>query len=1436
MIKVTGPHKLKRLSRFFQKGSLAYGEERLAVVKDLKRKHLTWLKLGVLLLLAGFLAGGTFSLYSTGREETRPEEVSEPPVRTLGREETKGSVSGDLFVITLRKEENERIRAALACLDVATGDLLEKDKLLIRIPKNRVAAVKALFGGDLELYQPDERLTPVLKEKVRTLGVRGVEANVTLFHPEDKESVARAVSRFGGVVLRGQGETGRILRVRLPAVRLADLARLPEVVFIEEVQTLKFLNDRAGDLVGAAPLGVPGFLSPLSGVGGGLTGARQIVGVADSGLDAGSLKDIHPDLQSSPGKVPKVVMLKSYAGADLAADPNGHGTHMAAAIAGTGAASGGKFRGVAPGASIYFQGLLNAQEELDPPPDLTALFRPAYVAGVRVHVNGWGGDTGGYFGAAAATDRFVREHPDFLVIFGAGNSGPGKGSLTPEAHTKNGLVVGASQSPRPVLNPGQAEAGKTAAFSSRGLTSDGRLKPEILAPGALVSARSRLISGNFAPNSSYHYLEGTSMAAAVAGGSAALLREYFQKYENAGDPSAALLKAALINGARPVGNSPGSEGFGVLDLAGTVLALREEAFQFADVKRGVGEGEKSSFSYHVRSARVPLKVTLAWIDPPVAPGTHRVLVNNLDLVVRDPNGREYRGNDFRDLGEADDVNNVEHVFISNPIPGTYTILVEGTEVNQNAAAGTSKRAQDFALVYGQPLAREVIVGIGEGVRLASGQEVALDPEKVRFVQNSRLATWPLTPLKGEWKSLIGADIYRLLGESPGPGFTYVVGRTWQAQGVQVLRSTKGLLLSEISREAREGGFFVAHGGRNSLWVNGVRVDDPVSILPGGEVTANVNPGTQTLWRVAVRFFEKEGFLSKVEMAQGEVFLFDDPKPCRLVPRAALAYLDELCDVDPVDLPFGSTSFPIWEELLPGLKVKLVCAPQSGEVMYVGAFRPLALGTITQVNPGSGEVTLSTGRTYQVRMGISLRLDREEAALAQLAPGQHVVAVLLPGTQEILALTAYSRVAYGRVVYVSAARQELYLIDDQNRFRILCFTPDTQVFRWGLLGGVTAVEPGSWARLYLDPGGREVWCIGLAETRDEEKNVFLDYDPDHHRMVTQKGVYFVSSRTLVTKNGYLVAPEDLVSGEEVTLTPLLEELSGGPLLAAVAAKTKSGVKTPYLEVAAPWWNGRPVLSGVTSGDTIYLCRNEGQREVVPVGDGGRFVSCFDPGPALPADPEQREVVQLVAVDRRTGGVTGRFVTVPSPAGGTLKDLAGHWAAAEVQALFTRKLLRGYPDGTFRPDLSITRAEFTVLLAGALGWSGSSYPLGFADAGCVPAWARPFVAGAARHGLVQGYPDGRFRPRDPLRRAEAAVLLGRALAVFAPQRGAGDQEGALPPWDDWAQVPIWAQAAAAESFAVGLLQGRTPDAFVPAAPLRRAEAAVAVNRLLATLRSE
>ncbi|MGI9951453.1 S8 family serine peptidase [Moorellaceae bacterium AZ2] len=1166
---------------------------------------------------------------------------------------------------------------------------------------------------------------------------------------------------------------------------------------------ISFLSDRAAHIIGARAVAAPGVVAP-----GGLTGRGQIIGLADSGLDAGRTDDIHPDLQATPGGFPKVVMLKSWAGRSVPDDPTGHGTHLAGIMVGSGAASGGKYRGIAPDAGLYFQALLDGRGNLSVPQDLEDLFRPAYAAGVRVHVNGWGGGSNQYSDTGRQIDAFVRSHPDFLPIFSAGNGGPVRGTLTAEANSKNALVVGAGQSVRPALSPDAQDASYSASFSSRGPAGDGRLKPDLLAPGTgLVGPRSRLVEGNFPAHPGYSLQSGTSQAAAVAGGAAALLRQYLQE-KGIQEPSAALLKAALINGARPVasGSDPPGSAWGLLDLAGTVLALEEGAMQLADEARGLQEGETAEFELEITNPQAPLKVTLVWTDPPAPAGADRALVNDLDLVVVGPDGREYLGNDADGEGRPDRLNNVEQVYITQPPTGHYTIKVIASAVAQGAVAGSSSPRQDFALAYGQLLPRGVLAGFSPAgkLRLSDGREIEWPAGNIINVVDGQRVPADKDHL------LPGADVYL------GSRTVYVVGATWQGVGLQPLATSQGDMLVEISRELREGGFYLNPAAGSNVFLDG-RPADLESLPPGVDVSATLNPSTGTLWMVEAQALVKEGFVAGLDRAEKTLRLLQDSRPYRLSAQVAVSFADRLHLSALADLPFGAADKGELEQIWPGLAVRLAISSRSGEVVYLAVKRDLVVGRITSVDAAGGQVVLETGAALTVFPGAPLYRDGRQAELEDLKPGDWVQAVTLPEADTAVAVKAYSRVLYGRVIYVSRDRDLLYLIDSRNNFHLLRFAASAEVYRWGLWAGREALSPGDWVRVVLDPREDEIWRLDVAPVAGEKSGVLAGWDGGDGMLRLADGTsYPVSRATLVTLGGYLVPVEDLPAGLRARVVYL--QAPGTPVLAQVAAEVPAAASPPELRFSVVARGDKFYLSGTTTADRLYLYREDGRREDVIPGAGGYFAHELEPGPA-------GETCLLVALDRRTGGIAGGKIELDST-GLSFWDIEGHWAEEDIRALARQGLLAGYEDGSFRPDLPVTRAEFVALLVRLAGWPTESSPaLPFADAAEIPSWARGVVAAARERGLVAGFEDGTFRASLPVTRAEAAALLVRYLGDRAPSPASG------LPFKDWEQAPLWSRQALAQACAAGLLRGTTPDLLAPLSPLTRAQAAAVLRRLAA-----
>jgi exopolysaccharide biosynthesis protein len=182
--------------------------------------------------------------------------------------------------------------------------------------------------------------------------------------------------------------------------------------------------------------------------------------------------------------------------------------------------------------------------------------------------------------------------------------------------------------------------------------------------------------------------------------------------------------------------------------------------------------------------------------------------------------------------------------------------------------------------------------------------------------------------------------------------------------------------------------------------------------------------------------------------------------------------------------------------------------------------------------------------------------------------------------------------------------------------------------------------------------------------------------------------------------------------------------------------------------------------------------------------------------------------------------GRLVladdTRPAP---VFKDTAGHWANEAVGRLALRGVLKGFPDGSYKPGQAVTRAQFISSLAAALKWPAPENTTSYSD--YIPDWAKPALEAAAARGVINGYPDGTIRPDDKITRSEMAVIIDRALSL-------GDPEGMIN-YKDLNNIPEYALGAVWRITEAGLLQG-SEGYFNPLQGATRAEMAVAVDRVL------
>lgn len=560
--------------------------------------------------------------------------------------------------------------------------------------------------------------------------------DVVCFRSLDRPQVVSELRRLGATVLDEGHSKVRIDWPGAPAVirdvvgvKLVERPRLPRLAHV-------------GLAVDIADAAADGSWSTT------LDGTGEIVAVADTGLDTGNARTVIADLTGRVKAIvswpinPSFTPFVTNPGADDGATDtsSGHGTYVAGVALGDGSASGGRWRGVAPKARVVFQALEQwvavspAHPEVGAsgytlagrPTDLRDLFLQAHKLGARVHVNAWGTPAhGAYDNDSYEADLYLHEHRDALVLFAAGNEGSDAdgnrrvdpASLDSPATAKNVLTVGATEGSAVVgffgtwaqlqangrvfanaadrADQVAGQPDRIALLSSAGPTSDGRIKPDVCAPGTdIVGPRSTLASGRgwglVDPAPHYMVDGGTSVAVAVAGGCCALLRQAWRAQRHGRAPSGSTLKALMILGAAPVlarsGDVPEDRsvaGFGRIDVADSLPSTPsgEQVQILADAtgRGAVGTGRTRRFPLRLPNGG-RLRAVLCWYD---VPGEH--LVNDLDLTLTGPGfagpvwGNHTPGHPTQP-GGPDRVNTVEVIDVDGLAPGKWELAVTGANV------------------------------------------------------------------------------------------------------------------------------------------------------------------------------------------------------------------------------------------------------------------------------------------------------------------------------------------------------------------------------------------------------------------------------------------------------------------------------------------------------------------------------------------------------------------------------------------------------------------------------------------------------------------------------------------------------------------------------------------------------------------------------------
>lgn len=532
-----------------------------------------------------------------------------------------------------------------------------------------------------EALLAEDKMPLSLKRVLASAESTDVSVKIIPLIPDDTEEISNAVEAMGWNVADST-KTGRgFVRATVPADRVRELAERGDVRWIERDLRPKLFNNVAVR---------PGLMNatPVRDVRG-LTGKGQIVSITDSGLDTGNPDTVKADFAG------RIEALKTAAGC-VTFDKDGHGTHVAGSIAGNGALSDGEFRGVAPEARLSVLQCMENTGYLILPYEFADFFRPdKNKSDSYIHSASWGDEADSeYDSNCAAVDEWLWENTERLAVFAAGNvmSGQTYMKMSTPAGAKNVLAVGATETLRSGKGANADNPSEVAYFSARGPMVDGRIKPDICAPGTyILSTRSTMSTktmwGVYDSNTNYLFSSGTSMATPMVSGSAAIVRQWLEErrgYTNA-MPTAALMKAVLMGGAHDMGGdanakcggaAPNSvQGWGRVDL-GETLYPSNAAVRIAD-RIQVPDGDVYRMVLSTTNA-APLAVQLVWTDYPGELGAAQALVNDLDLVVsNETSGATWYGNGIRG---GDRTNTVESIRIPIAEAGTYSVLVRGHSV------------------------------------------------------------------------------------------------------------------------------------------------------------------------------------------------------------------------------------------------------------------------------------------------------------------------------------------------------------------------------------------------------------------------------------------------------------------------------------------------------------------------------------------------------------------------------------------------------------------------------------------------------------------------------------------------------------------------------------------------------------------------------------
>lgn len=364
-------------------------------------------------------------------------------------------------------------------------------------------------------------------------------------------------------------------------------------------------------------------------------------------------------------------------------DANNHGDHVGGTIMGAGNLNP-RHRGMAHGATLKVFSSSNGNYNLVPNlylNDSVCITSKSYSDACN----------GGYTSLTQQLDQQIRNYPSLIHVFSAGNNGTSDCGYG--AGTGWGNITGGHKSAKNVIAVGNlTSTDGLNSSSSRGPATDGRIKPDICGVGTSVLST---ISVN-----DYANFTGTSMSCPGVAGTIAQLYDAYRSLNSGNNPNSALIKASILNTADDLGNEGPDfkHGWGRINARRAYHVL--ESGQY--LSDSISQGAANTHIINVPAGVKELRIMTYWSDYEGSTSASIALVNDLNMVVTDPNLIDHNpwvldptpnasNLNAPAVAGVDNLNNVEQVSIVDPASGAYTVAVDGFAIPQGP--------QEYFVVY-----------------------------------------------------------------------------------------------------------------------------------------------------------------------------------------------------------------------------------------------------------------------------------------------------------------------------------------------------------------------------------------------------------------------------------------------------------------------------------------------------------------------------------------------------------------------------------------------------------------------------------------------------------------------------------------------------------------------------------------------------------------